>query len=53
MYIDAKTQAYAEGYHDGRMNYDMFYYDDMILDTMYKQGYSCGVEDRSEQDERN
>ena len=51
-YITAQMQAYAEGYHDGRMAYDPEPYSDDDMKALYMQGYENGSDDRTEQDER-
>lgn len=49
-YITSEMQAYAEGYHDGRMEYDPE--PTISLKDVYMAGYEAGLEDRSERDER-
>ena len=52
-YITSEMQVYAEGYHDGRMEYDFDSSNiDRSLVSFYTQGYENGLDDRSEQDER-
>lgn len=57
MYTKNEMFAYAEGYHDGRMDYEQDNYHDAEGNTqlgdLYVLGYVNGVEDRTEQDERN
>ena len=50
-YITSEMQAYAEGYHDGRMEYDPEPYTDELLASFYMRGYENGSDDRSEADE--
>ena len=52
MYISPEMQAYADGYHDGRMEYDYTAYEIQELNQFYMQGYENGLEERTEQDER-
>lgn len=57
MYTKLEMFAYAEGYHDGRMDYEPDnYFEDIGEDrrhTLYNQGYEDGINDRSEADENN
>ena len=49
--ISADMYLFAEGYHDGRMDYEYNppYIDD---DEYYLKGYEAGINERTEQDER-
>ena len=53
-YTKLEMYAYAAGYHDGRNDYevDNYWAKDDPCSALYTEGYTNGVEDRTEQDER-